>query len=746
MATRRATELDGFGRTLWVLAHRAIWLRLFPICASRVLSRFHLDVRHGPGARPDEQPPRQAKARAVHPVASCTALLGRRPGDPEPRRARRSSAWLISLGPTAGQPWRAGRSWLYEGRTAPRRVKIARSTRRASPRPSGWRPSPHAVMFDRMAVMRLTTTSERTNAMRVYVDGDDRYCVDCHESTEELIPVEAITEEDVDGDTTGIRCAYCGHQASLDEMESFRLPIPGPEYAHHALLQSDYLPGRSQERDELPPCFSSKLLTPEIADDLIAHTEPGPAKNQDRSCDSIAFRLNRHANSTRLLKIPHPEAYVRLCRVIVNQWDEITTLIEENKESQIVPKISKDNELVSMGPYEADETESHMSILRYSAQRRRATTKRLDRAIGKRYLARADIAVFFPSVYTHAIPWAIHTKEIAKRRRRDKRLYGNLLDERSRNMQRGETLGIPIGPATSNILSELLLNPVDTALRDDYTFLRFIDDYRCYCVSKDEADAFIVALENQLAEYGLQLNASKTSITPLPATTTDPWVIQLRTLLDAINLSQPSTLGSLFDLAINLQAKWPNKNVVKYAARALARHATTDDLRHRCTRHILEIAFHYPSVMPILARLVQKDPAAVRAEELERLLLQQAKERAPTDAMCWTLFAWREQTSGTKTLPSDLAEAVIETGDCMAIASLWAIDQAEDDVVVFVKTKLSGSTDEEYDRYWLLVHEVGDNVPETQLYREKTGLQLLADEDVSFIDRSAFTGNDDEPM
>ena len=457
--------------------------------------------------------------------------------------------------------------------------------------------------------------------MRVYVDGDNLYCVDCHESTEELIPVEVITVEERDGaSTTRLRCINGDHAASPDEIEHHRLPIPDPEYAHHALLESDYLPGRSQERDELPPCFSSRLLSPEIA-------------------------------------------------------------------------------------------------------------------------------VFFPSVYTHAIPWAIHTKEIAKKHRRDKGYYGNVLDERSRNMQRGETLGIPIGPATSNILSELLLHPVDAALRDDkYTFIRFIDDYWCYCISRSEADAFIVALEDQLAEYGLQLNASKTSITPLPATTNDPWVIQLRTQLDAINLSQSSTLGNLFDLATSLQAKWPSQNVVKYAARALARHATSDDLRQRCTRHILEIAFHYPSVMPILARLVQKDPSAVRADELEHLLRRQSQERAPTDAVCWTLFAWREQTPGTKTLPPDLAEAVIETNDCMAIASLWAIEQAEDAVIAFVRKKLAGSTDEEYDRYWLLVHEVGDKAPETQSYRERTGLQLLADEEVSFIDRSTFTGNDDEPM
>ena len=37
--------------------------------------------------------------------------------------------------------------------------------------------------------------------MRVYVDGRDHYCVDCHESTEELNPVEPITEEEWDGGT-----------------------------------------------------------------------------------------------------------------------------------------------------------------------------------------------------------------------------------------------------------------------------------------------------------------------------------------------------------------------------------------------------------------------------------------------------------------------------------------------------------------------------------------------------------------
>ena len=146
--------------------------------------------------------------------------------------------------------------------------------------------------------------------------------------------------------------------------------------------------------------------------------------------------------------------------------------------------------------------------------------------------------------------------------------------------------------------------------------------------------------------------------------------------------------------------------------------------------------------MPILADLAKMDHAAVHGWEIELLLERQLEERAPSDAICWTLFIWRQLTVGGKTLPTARADEVIDTRDCMAIASLWAIGQATNRVIRFVRSLKP----EEYDRFWLLVHEVGDEVEETWRYRNETGLELLADEGVSFIDQGAFAHTEFEAV
>ena len=57
---------------LWVFAHRAIWLRLFPMrVTSRVRSRSTFSVRHGPGVHPAERPAHQIRQRQA-----CGARLG----------------------------------------------------------------------------------------------------------------------------------------------------------------------------------------------------------------------------------------------------------------------------------------------------------------------------------------------------------------------------------------------------------------------------------------------------------------------------------------------------------------------------------------------------------------------------------------------------------------------------------------------------------------------------------------------
>ena len=65
---------------------------------------------------------------------------------------------------------------------------------------------------------------------------------------------------------------------------------------------------------------------------------------------------------------------------------------------------------------------------------------------------------FYHSLYTHSIPWALHGKDNAKANRQNPAPIANSIDTALRNTQDQQTLGIPVGPVTSDLLSELLGN------------------------------------------------------------------------------------------------------------------------------------------------------------------------------------------------------------------------------------------------------------------------------------------------
>ncbi len=67
-----------------------------------------------------------------------------------------------------------------------------------------------------------------------------------------------------------------------------------------------------------------------------------------------------------------------------------------------------------------------------------------------------DVSRYYGTIYTHIIPWIIHTKVIAKAKRKDLTLLGNLLDKKLRESNSGQTLGIPIGSDTSLVIAEII--------------------------------------------------------------------------------------------------------------------------------------------------------------------------------------------------------------------------------------------------------------------------------------------------
>ena len=122
------------------------------------------------------------------------------------------------------------------------------------------------------------------------------------------------------------------------------------------------------------------------------------------------------------------------------------------------------------------------------------------RATGK-IILHTDVSRFYNSIYTHSIPWALHTKLIAKQRRRDYTLLGNRLDRALRNMQDGQTMGIAIGPDASLIISEIVLAAIDESFQKSGRVrgLRYVDDYELVFSSTSEAEDGLARLGTDLS-------------------------------------------------------------------------------------------------------------------------------------------------------------------------------------------------------------------------------------------------------
>jgi hypothetical protein len=72
---------------------------------------------------------------------------------------------------------------------------------------------------------------------------------------------------------------------------------------------------------------------------------------------------------------------------------------------------------------------------------------------------------------------------------------------------------LPVGGPASRLLAELVLNNVDKLLRSEgVRFCRFVDDYRIFCASKEEAYERLILISDKLFNEGLSLQKNKTRI------------------------------------------------------------------------------------------------------------------------------------------------------------------------------------------------------------------------------------------
>ena len=344
--------------------------------------------------------------------------------------------------------------------------------------------------------------------------------------------------------------------------------------------------------EKLPPIFTSV--------NFFDYCQSIKHNFQERPSNYINFNSMRETNIPRQLGIPNPMAYQQLCKCLSDNWYKICDRFERytsnqsHKVSRIhIRKLNKKGALFEMN--------YNKWIIDGSPEP--------DLIMGKKYMVKTDIASFFPSIYTHSIPWALEGKSTAKLDR-DRDKWYNKIDCYTQNLKNGETHGLIIGLHASNLLSEIILSVVDFNLhKNGWNYIRNIDDYICYVNTYEEGQNFVIDLSQGLRAFNLELNHKKTSIDELPLATVAQWVRQINVIKNKTKdetMKFPDVRAYLDNVIEIMHDNNDKSSILKYAIKVLSNQKMTDNARTYCVKTLLHYAILFPYLIPIVDEYVFK--------------------------------------------------------------------------------------------------------------------------------------------
>ena len=253
--------------------------------------------------------------------------------------------------------------------------------------------------------------------------------------------------------------------------------------------------------------------------------------------------------------------------------------------------------------------------------------KSISCSLDYRYMGTTDIENCYPSIYTHSIAWAIHTKPVAKAAQGKFSYLGNRIDEYLQAMHYGQTNGIPQGSTLSDFLAEIVLGYADELLGDslskigiaNYQILRYRDDYRIFAGEKATVEAIIKQLAEVLETLNFNLNAEKTHITDC-------------IVLDGIKADKLYSYSHPFESNLNLQKQlvalcdfsrmFPNSGTLKKHLAATYKVFTALETRPNSYEQIIsvviEIMLRNPSVYPICVGILSEIFRFLKPEGVNR--------------------------------------------------------------------------------------------------------------------------------
>jgi len=239
---------------------------------------------------------------------------------------------------------------------------------------------------------------------------------------------------------------------------------------NHIEARTFFLKEESYFNFDLPKYFVFQNLLEEVEKKIIKGKQLSDFYNSSSSgnqkaiypfnCEDVNYTLLNNKDGKfawRPLQLIHPAIYISLVHRITekNNW---TLIVDKFKEFQTNSKIKCHSIPLQSDGKQSDKATTVSNWWQLIEQQSIKLSLNFD------YVLYTDITDCYGSIYTHSIPWALHTKPTAKDKKNDKSLIGNIIDIHLQDMSYGQTNGIPQGSVLMDFIAEMVLGYADLEL------------------------------------------------------------------------------------------------------------------------------------------------------------------------------------------------------------------------------------------------------------------------------------------
>jgi hypothetical protein len=283
---------------------------------------------------------------------------------------------------------------------------------------------------------------------------------------------------------------------------------------------SDYLMKSEQYcTSEFPEYFDfSKVL--EYAKKALANRPIASCKT-NLSPDSLTgvnleILTNKDGKyGVRPITLPNPFLYTFLVNEICGEqaWSQIQECFQvyavDNIRACAIPVVPEDSQ--------KEPFHNSTSILNWWSNMEQMP---IELSLRYRYMFMSDITNCFGQINPQSIDWALSRKDTELETDNNHELAHSVI-ELLKAMQGGRNIGIPQGSTLFSLIAEIVLGYADLLLSkaikeagitEDYTVLRYVDDYRIFCNNRDVLEQISYLLQHVLESLNFRMNTSKTRI------------------------------------------------------------------------------------------------------------------------------------------------------------------------------------------------------------------------------------------